>query len=68
MEGYVHEARHPYHDMIDKSYMMWAKENNYFVNTWTVNDPERACELKNLGVNCIISDAPDVILKAIEAC
>ncbi len=66
IEGFAHEARHPYVDMIDEQYMTWANDNNYFVNTWTVNDPERAKELKSLGVNCVITDAPDLILKAIQ--
>lgn len=67
IEGFAHEARHPYFEMIDGDYMAWAKSNNYYVNTWTVNDPEKAKELKSLGVNCVITDAPDVILKAISS-
>jgi len=67
MEGYPHDARHPYHEMIDKAYMTWAKEQNYYVNTWTVNDPIRAKELQKLGVNVIVTDAPDVILGAISS-
>lgn len=67
MEGFAHEARHPYFKMIDADYMAWAKSNNYYVNTWTVNDPEKAKELKALGVNCIITDAPDVMLEAISS-
>ncbi len=66
MEGYKHEARHPYHEMIDEQYMQWAREHNYYVNTWTVNDPTRAQELKSLGVNCVITDNPDTILEALS--
>lgn len=62
MGSIPHQARHPHVDMIDKPYMDWAKSHNYYVNTWTVNDPERAKELQALGVNCVITDAPDVIL------
>jgi glycerophosphoryl diester phosphodiesterase len=65
MEGYPHDARHPYHEMIDDDYMAWAKDQNYYVNTWTVNDPTRAKELKKLGVNVIVTDVPDVILDAL---
>lgn len=65
MKDYLHEARHPEHDMIDEVYMAWAKEQNYYVNTWTVNDPDRAKELQRLGINCIITDMPDVILDAL---
>lgn len=67
MEGYPHDARHPYHEMIDEAYMTWAKENDYYVNTWTVNDPTRATELQNLGVNVIVTDAPDSIMDALSS-
>jgi glycerophosphoryl diester phosphodiesterase len=65
MVNHVHEARHPYQMMIDEAYMQWARDNNYYVNTWTVNDPERARTLRQLGVNCVITDAPDIILDAL---
>lgn len=67
MEGYPHDARHPHHDMIDEDYMAWAKEHGYYVNTWTVNDPNRAIELQKLGVNVIVTDVPDVILDALTS-
>lgn len=66
MKDVPHEARHPYVDMIDEAYMEWARQNNYFVNTWTVNDPEQAKVLQTLGVNCIITDTPDVMLDALS--
>lgn len=66
MEGFPHEARHPQHTMIDAAYMDWAKTNNFRVNTWTVNDPERAKALKQLGVDAIITDKPDVIIEAVR--
>jgi glycerophosphoryl diester phosphodiesterase len=62
METLPHEARHPHHPMIDAAYMKWAKSKNYRVNTWTVNDPARAIELKRQGVDAIITDTPDVML------
>ncbi len=66
MEGFPHEARHPHYEMIDADYMKWAKANNFRVNTWTVNDPERAVELYQLGVDAIITDVPDVIIEAVR--
>lgn len=66
MAGFPHEARHPHYNMIDEAYMTWAKERNYYVNAWTVNEPDRAKELKALGVNSIITDVPDMLLEAIE--
>jgi glycerophosphoryl diester phosphodiesterase len=66
MEDVPHEARHPHHSVIDRTFMAWAKSKGYRVNTWTVNEPERAVELRDLRVDCIISDNPDVIIKALQ--
>lgn len=62
-----HEARHPRHDMVDETYMRWARENDYYVNTWTVNEPGRAVELRRLGVNAIISDDPKMLVDALSS-
>ena len=66
MDTVPHEARHPHHLMIDRTYMEWAKHNGYRVNTWTVNDPTRAIELRDLGVDAIITDTPDVIREVLR--
>ena len=34
--------------------MNWARAQSYFVSVWTVNDRQRAIELRDLGVNAII--------------
>lgn len=65
LAGFKHEARHPYHGMIDSAYMAWAKARGYRVNTWTVDDPARIVALRDLGVDAIISNQPDVALKAL---
>ncbi len=64
--GLEHEARNPHYSMVDAHYMVWAKKSGYRVNTWTVNDPARAVELRDLGVDCIITDAPDRIIAALS--
>jgi glycerophosphoryl diester phosphodiesterase len=61
-----YEAYHLYFEKIDSTQMNLAKEHNHIVNTWTVNDPARARQLKLLGVNGIITDKPDVIRAALE--
>lgn len=66
VEGLPLQARHPHHTMINNDYMKWARSLNLRVNTWTVNDPQRAIELKKLGVDAVITDAPDVILEALR--
>ena len=65
MVGFPHEARHPHYSMIDAGYMAWAKQRGYHVNTWTVDDATRIVELRNLGVDAIISNEPDVALRAV---
>ncbi len=62
------EALHPWHELVDAGYMRRAREMGCHVNTWTVNDPARACELKLLGVNAIITDDPAAILAALRQC
>lgn len=63
----AHEARHPRHELVDEAYMGWARENNYYVNTWTVNDRGRAAQLRSLGVNAIISDDPKLLVDALSS-
>lgn len=62
-----HEARHPWHEAVDADYMRRARDHRYFVNAWTVNAPERALQLRALGVNGIITDNPDRIVAAFSA-
>jgi len=62
-----HEARHPHHETVDANYIEKAAHNNHIINAWTVNDPVRARELKQLGVHGIITDHPDQIIEAIRA-
>jgi glycerophosphoryl diester phosphodiesterase len=64
---YQFNAVHPYHEMINAEYMEWAKGQGYAVNTWTVNDPQRALELRDLGVNVIITDRPALLLETLAA-
>lgn len=60
--GLRFEVLHPHHSQIDEAYMDFARTNDLLVNTWTVNDPDRAMELMMLGVNGLCSDVPDVML------
>jgi len=58
-------ALHPRHTLIDReSLARWRRERDR-VHTWTVNDPERARELAALGVDCLISDNPGLLLRAL---
>jgi glycerophosphoryl diester phosphodiesterase len=44
--------------IIDEEVMQMAKENNLDVLTWTVNDPETAKRMTELGVAAITTDRP----------
>lgn len=41
------------------------KRGGYVLSIWTVNDPDEARALVGMGADCIITDAPDVILKGL---
>jgi len=43
------------------------KRAGYALSVWTVNDPDEARALVGMGANCIITDAPDVILRGLAA-
>lgn len=65
MLGLPHQARHPHHSMIDARYMAWARKNGYRVHTWTVDEPDRIRELRDLGVDAIITNRPALALEAL---
>ncbi|HYQ29020.1 MAG TPA: glycerophosphodiester phosphodiesterase family protein [Polyangiaceae bacterium] len=53
---------HPEHVLANRARVSRLKSAHLLVNTWTVNDPGRAHELANMGVDAIISDVPGKIL------
>lgn len=44
-----------------------VKRAGYVLSVWTVNDGDEARALIGMGADCIITDAPDVILRAVAA-
>lgn len=42
-----------------------VKRAGYTLSVWTVNDPDEARAIVGMGADCIITDMPDVILKAL---
>lgn len=66
MDMIPHEARHPHFSVIDAAYMKSARERNWRVNTWTVNDPQEGRRLCGLGVDAIITDYPDRLIEALR--
>ncbi len=65
MLGVPHQARHPQHTMINADFMQWAHGQRYRVNTWTVDDPARMTALRDLGVDAIITNRPNVLLEVL---
>ncbi len=41
------------------------KRAGYLMSVWTVNDPDEARAIVGMGADCIITDAPDIILRAL---
>lgn len=60
-----YEGYHPYHDAVDEAMIAHEAAQGRVVNVWTLNDPARAVTLKQWGVQGIITDTPDVIIKAL---
>lgn len=59
-------ALHPRHTLIDAARLAAWKRHVPRVHTWTVNDPARARELAALGVDCLITDHPASLRRALE--
>ncbi|MDX2140428.1 MAG: glycerophosphodiester phosphodiesterase family protein [Chloroflexota bacterium] len=66
MKYIPHSARHPHYTQVDSAYMERARGNDWRVNTWTVNDTTEARRLRELGVDAIITDMPDVMLREVR--
>ena len=62
-----HEARHPEYTMVNTEYVTQAHRRGLLVNTWTVDEPDTMIRLIDLGVDCIITNRPDVLRGIIEA-
>lgn len=63
---FEHEAYHPPHELITPQVVAQAKLDSRFVNAWTVNTPSRAAELRDMGVDGIITDDPPAVLRALS--
>ncbi len=59
-------AVNPEHVLVTRRRVARWHHGGARVNTWTVNDPDRARELAALGVDAIISDEPGKIREAIS--
>jgi glycerophosphoryl diester phosphodiesterase len=60
------EAIHPHHALVNEELIHFANTANCAVNVWTVNDIDEAQRLTDLGVDAIITDAPDLLIAALD--
>jgi glycerophosphoryl diester phosphodiesterase len=60
-----HRAVHPHHGAVTAHLVDLAHAAGLAVNTWTVDDPDRIRHLAALGVDGIVTNAPDVALRAL---
>jgi glycerophosphoryl diester phosphodiesterase len=65
MFGVQHQAKHPHHSLVNAEFIAWAKTHHYRVNTWTVDDPAQMRALRDLGVDAIFTNRPDVALQTL---
>jgi len=57
------QALHPQHSLVDERFVQWARQRQYGVHTWTVDDPEEMRRLARLGVDIIITNRPDLAVQ-----
>jgi glycerophosphoryl diester phosphodiesterase len=55
------EALNPHHSIVDAEYVRWAKDHQYRISVWTVDEPEEMQQLIELGVDIIITNRPGVL-------
>jgi glycerophosphoryl diester phosphodiesterase len=60
------QAIHPAAALVDADLVAWARQQDCAINVWTVNDADEARGLSALGVDALITDVPDLLLRALE--
>ncbi|HEX6165739.1 MAG TPA: glycerophosphodiester phosphodiesterase [Acidimicrobiales bacterium] len=60
-----HRGLHPHHAFVSERLVSAAHDAGLAVNTWTCDDPERIRWLAEVGVDGVITNAPDVALAAL---
>ena len=62
-----HAGVNPHHEGVTPHLVELAHAAGLTVNTWTVDDPARIRELASWGVDCIITNVPDVARAALTS-
>jgi glycerophosphoryl diester phosphodiesterase len=60
-----HVALHPHHLTVTPHLLERCGAAGLAVNTWTVDDPDRIHALAALGVDGVVTNVPDVALRAL---
>lgn len=60
-----HVAVHPHHLFVNEAFVTQAHQAGLAVNAWTCNDADRIRWLADLGVDAVITDVPDLALRAL---
>jgi glycerophosphoryl diester phosphodiesterase len=58
---------HPYHGSLTDATVAELKSHGIEINTWTVNDEESVKRFRDLGVDIVIGNFPDMVKKILEA-
>ncbi len=58
-----YQAQHPHFSQVTPEYIVWARAHNRRVNVWTINDVPLMQSMRELGVDALMSDVPDVVYK-----
>lgn len=61
--GFIPTIYSPHYLLVSRAMIKYCKENNIKLIPWTVNDINTATQLINMGVDGIISDYPDRMVK-----
>jgi len=60
-----YEAWHPHFSMVNEQSVARETHRGKMINVWTVNDPTEVTRLAGLGVQGIITDTPDRMVRAL---
>lgn len=61
-----HKAVNPWNDVVTPRWISEAHAAELLVNVWTVDDPKRMKQLRDMGVDGIITNVPDIAVKALR--
>lgn len=64
--AHSHGAINPWDTLVSSRWIAAAHEADLSVNVWTVDDPDRMVELAKMGVAGIITNVPDVAVRALR--